>query len=286
MGMSGNALDYSYRSFDQVPRLLQEFAILCVDAANVNPKYCPLASASMKLSDPASDIVIRINNIVTSLSQKAGYVNTAPKTDGRQLFTLDALVNNVYLAFWNPASFPNFAQYLLEAEMSIKKSRTAKRSLSDLDFLNQARRDSLAGFGNPFAGDARSCTDQGIDNPTDFIKYYSGQLAKNPLVAYYGWTAAPCLSWPNLTNFDVERYRQPFPTTVKNKLLVIGLTGDPVCSFTGVVATYNYIGHSNAAFLTHDAFGIGSLSQPNNCTTAAIKAYLVDGKLLANGTYV
>lgn len=285
--MSGNALDYSYRKFDQLPRLLQEFAILCVNAANVNPKYCPFASISMKSPDPASDILTRINNIITSLSQKAGYVNTAYKKIIDQTFTLENLVNKVYEAFWVPLNnLPYFAEYLLEAEISISTSRTAKRSISELDLSNQARYDSLAGFSNPFAGYARSCIDQsfqGIDNPTDFIEYFSGQLTKNPLVAYYGWNAAPCLSWPNLTSFNVERYRQPFPKATKNKLLVIGVTGDPTGSFSGAVATFNYIGSNNAVFLTHDAFGVGSIWQPNNCTTGAIKSYLLNGKLFANG---
>ena len=140
----------------------------------------------------------------------------------------------------------------------------------------------MAGFGNPFVGDGRECYDhsyQGIDNPTDFVNYLSEQLAENPFIGYYGLGAATCLSWPNLTNQDVERYEGPFPKQTKNKLLVVGVTNDPICSFPGAVTTYEFMGPNNAAFLIHDAFGFGSNVQPNNCTMGAMKAYLVNGKL-------
>src|SRR5436189_6118354 len=104
MGLSGNALDYNYRSLDQIPRILGEFATLCIDAANVNPKYCPLASASMKAKSPASNILNRINNIITSLTQRSGYAN---ERNTQQVFTLEGLLYDTLSAFTAPFNMPS-----------------------------------------------------------------------------------------------------------------------------------------------------------------------------------
>jgi len=280
MGISGNALDFDYNSFDQIPRILTEFCNLCIEAANADPKFCPLASASMKSSDPASDLVGRINNIISSLSTTAGYVDP----HGSQNITLGALLGLVINTFMNPSGMPAFAQFLLDAETSIQTGKTiSKRSISDLSYSNQPLNDPLAGFFNPFTNDARSCVDNsfaGIDNPNDFLDYLSTQIADNPLVAFSGVGSAECLTWPNFTSYDVERFTGPFPSKLKNKLLVIGITGDPIASITGAMSTYQYIGEDNAVFLIHDAYGFGTIVQPNDCTTAAIKAYLTNGYTL------
>ena len=273
MGITGNALDYTYQSFSELPRILQEYATMCVDAANMNSEYCPFANG-----DSASDVVKRINNIITSLSQNAGYINAQPNGSPRT-FTLSSFLNNASYTFWNPGSIPAFAEPLLEAEESIS-SHITKRSLPNLNFSNQAIGDSLAGATNPFAGDARSCIDNSfelINTSTDFINYLSDQLAQNPLIAFNGLGDATCLNWPNLTTSDVQRYRQPFPGEIKNKLLVIGVTGDPACSFAGAVATFEYVGMNNSAFLIHDAYGYGTVSQANNCSKAVLKEYFVNG---------
>src|SRR5271154_1474861 len=276
MGITGNALDYVYQGGNQLPRILQEFATMCIDAANMNSKYCPFAKG-----DSTSDVVQRIDNIITSLSQNPGYVNAQEKSgDGTpQIFTLSDFENNASSAFWNPGSIPAFTEYLVDAEESIS-SHITKRSLPNLNFSDQATGDSIAGFINPFARPARFCVDssfQLIEDPTDFLNYLSDQLAQNPLIGIGGLSAAVCTNWPNLSAHDVERYRQPFPGETKNKLLIIGVTGDPSCSFPGALATFEYIGTNNSAFLIHDAYGYGTVSQPNNCSTAAVKAYFVNG---------
>lgn len=214
------------------------------------------------------------------MTERAGY---ADASDKQQVFTLSGLLIDIFNAFMIPSYMPSFAQTLLDEENSILNGHTTKRSLSDpLAYQNQPFNDPLAGWGNPFVVSGRKCYDhsyQGIDNPTDFVNYLSDQLAENPLIGYYGLTVSSCLSWPNLTNQDVERYGGPFPKQTKNKLLVVGVTNHPFCSFTGAVTTYEFMDPNNAAFLIHDAFGYDSNVQPNNCTTGAMKAYLVNGKL-------
>ena len=126
--------------------------------------------------------------------------------------TFRQLVRYVHYAFLGAESMPEFAQFLLNAEISIRKGTTTKRSLSDLAYSNQPWHDIFAGVDNLFAADARMCVDnafQGISTPNDFLNCLSGQLDKNPVVAYEGISAATCLSWPNFVSYDVERCRGP-----------------------------------------------------------------------------
>src|SRR5213078_3991213 len=83
---------------------------------------------------------------------------------------------------------------------------------------------------------------------------------------------------------DVEQFRGSFPSTLKSKILVIGGTNDPVTPYHGALATYKFIGETNARFLVHDAFGHCTISSPNVCTTSAIHAFLTTGTYFLNQT--
>src|SRR5271154_3426994 len=87
MGINANALDFSFDSLQEIQRLLGVFATYCVEAAVINPKYCPLAAASMESVDPASDILDRINKTVSSLTQNYLFV------DNGQSYQLDDIVD-------------------------------------------------------------------------------------------------------------------------------------------------------------------------------------------------
>ena len=77
MGTTANALELSYSSRDQIPRILEGFASYCVAAATVDPKYCPLAAESMKFKDPVSDVIGRVRRIIANLTMRAGVPATA-----------------------------------------------------------------------------------------------------------------------------------------------------------------------------------------------------------------
>ena len=117
---------------------------------------------------------------------------------------------------------------------------------------------------NVFSTDAVLCLDLsfgGIDTPAAYQEELSAQLAQNPFAASYGFYFASCLTWPNLTTYDVQRYTGPFPEKLKNSILVIGITNSAVAAFTGALTTYEYIGSDNAALLIHDSFGTSTYRQ-------------------------
>ena len=102
-------------------------------------------------------------------------------------------------------------------------------------------------------------------------------MTLNPIAAFFGLNYASCLSWPNLTTFDLQRYIGPFPENLKNNILVIGITNDVSAAFPGALATYEYIGPDNAVLLIHDSFGVATLDSMNECTNATIKAHFAQG---------
>ena len=73
MGLSGNSLDSTYRSADQIPRLLRTGLLVCVQVARMNPESCPFAINSLSAADPEADIVNRVLKISHSLTLKPSY---------------------------------------------------------------------------------------------------------------------------------------------------------------------------------------------------------------------
>ena len=100
-------------------------------------------------------------------------------------------------------------------------------------------------------------------------------VRENPLQGYFGVSAGSCLSWPTLTSYDVEKVMlDNFPTKLANKVLVIGVTDDPITPYPGALTTYEMLGEDNAAFLVHEAFGHCSTADPNKL---ALQNYFING---------
>jgi hypothetical protein len=136
--------------------------------------------------------------------------------------------------------------YLLGAEDTILSTREGM-SRSQMLYRGQSNQnmtfaaitsnvsDPLEGSSNPFAYEANSCLDhgfEGIDTFDAWLEQYHKQVNTNPLVGYLGVFSAACLTWPNLTDYGVERYEGPVPEKLRNKMLIIGVTNDPVPPFS------------------------------------------------------
>ena len=241
MGITGNSLDSTYRSADQIPRLLRTGLSVCVQVARMNPEYCPFAINSLNAADPEADIVSRVLKISHNLTLKPSY------SYQNQTFTFVDFTSQISDALIFPEAFPNLTQYLLNAEAATAHPDTqTKRSDMNETFANMPINDPLAGFWNIFAIEDTLCYDNsfaGIDTPATFVDYLSEQLATlDPIVAYMSISTSVCLGWPNLTSHDLERYTGPFPNALKNKMLVVGVTDSAWNSYTASLATYQYIG--------------------------------------------
>ena len=91
--------------------------------------------------------------------------------------------------------------------------------------------------------------------------------------------AAWCLHWPNLSQHNPEHFRSPFPTSIKNKMLIIAEQNNPENSYEGVLSTHEYVGINNAHILVHDALGLSIDDNPNNCTYDAVSNFYLNGDI-------
>ena len=288
MGFTANALDYEFNSFDQIPRIVSEIAGFCVAAALVNPKACLFAVASLNESNPVADLNDRIDYILANLTD-AAYVD--PANDN--IFSFETITNAIVSNIYSPVQFHDLAQGFLDFEKAIKTGNRANfsqletrslssRSTPNISFSSFNQNDPLAGANNPFLFPAIFCLEAnftGIDNPTTFAEHASNLVEKIPLSAYISISVAICLGWPNLSPYNIEHFTENvFPSNLANKLLIVGVTNDPITPYHGALDTYGYIGSDNANFLIHDAYGHCSIANPNSCTITAIRSFISNGK--------
>ena len=241
---SVNSLDFFYSSQNQIPRILGVFANYCVEAAQMNPQYCTLAAASMNASDPLDHLNDRIEYVINNLTQYS-YTNTA----GNATYTFYDFVGRTRTALMQPHSnfFP-YAKYLLNIEKAIQANLTitspplSKRAGSLIRERGGAPanttyaaltepNDPLGGLEDTFDYPAVVCLDNsfvGIDTLDTWMDQIYSQIETNPLIAYMGIPTSACLGWPNLTAYDLEIYKGPFPAKLNNKMLVLGGVNDPV----------------------------------------------------------
>lgn len=295
-------LDYAYSSHSEIPRILRDFAAQCIAAANQKAEYCYFGTGSLQAASPVDNLVQRINNVIGNLTTKS---YTDPTTQSS--YSMYALSAAVRQSLTSPKKFPTLAQYLMDAEYIIQ-SRTPDNSVNEYNILTNNtdvvidnveetnltissttwnRFDPFTGDSNTFVWPAVVCLDQnlGTNNTVDwFVDKWYNQTHTNALVGYMSSAFSACLAWPNLTHYDVEKvYAADFPSKLKNKMLVIGVTDDPVTPYHSALNTYNTIGADNAEFLIHDGMGHCSLQNPNPCTTNAVKAYFLNGMSVSGG---
>jgi hypothetical protein len=299
-GLSGNSLDFAYESSADIHSGLDQFAQTCIAAAQMNSDACPFATKSMKTSNPSNDIVNRIDDIVAKFTQMRAVNDT-------QGMAYDLLFVNEDIATYisNPDAWYNFATYLVTAEdlvqnqsSSSSRVKRASGATSSLTYASYNWTHFETGGFNDFHQIASMCLDNSyntISTQSAFISYLDEFISEDTLRGYNPnmFMTAACLSWPNLTNADIEKYNDTFPNLTNRILLVAPMYG-AMASLAGISNTYNFVGSENANILLHDGFGDGYNSDPNNCTVNAITQFyleaiysssqLIKGTLPPNGT--
>jgi hypothetical protein len=272
MGVTGNALDYSYEARSNIPDFLDQFAGYCAAAAEIDSKYCQLASASMKSSDPTSDIVNRINNILNVLATRPAF----SASDGA-LFAYFELASTTGTS-WSPGDWHSTVNMLVDIENTIQARH--KRDTSSSANLSYAAFHDYFAKDNPFTSFVLGCIDNSytdINDDTSFIDYLSSQIARNSLIAYQGIDFGSCIGWPNLASHNLEKFTGPFPASISNKILIVAESYSVGYSYNSILNTYEFVGADNAVLLIHDAFGRTLGDDPNNCTLNTVQAYLING---------
>lgn len=253
----------------------------CVAAAQIDPKYCPFASASLKSPDPTAEVVNRIQNIVDYFISTPTLYN--PQTNTTYTFTLISEFLTEIVGF--PQEWPSYQQICLDVETTIQnqvhshKRRDDTSSNINLSFSKINERDLFSGYINQFTDKILSCLDnsfEGINDTISFANYLYGQIKDDPLIAYLGFTNANCIGWPNLTSYNLEKYTSSFPSNIHNKMIIIAEPNNGFTSINASINTYQFVGPENAVVLIHDGIGGDIWMDINNCTLNTIQAYFAN----------
>src|SRR5271163_4782184 len=282
MGITGNIIDMEFNELLDLSNVVSEWATQCVDAYNLNQTSCPFAKDSMDKLDPTADILSRINAIQNALSQRQLSNSTSILTYSNSLpFSLD-----------NPNGWANLASTFATMEQQIANDYTVPPSPQESQpDQTPVYNDNLTLYSYEVLGDPPYannyfqyyfivCADgslEEISTLSQFANYVEGQISQDATRAYANVEDSVCVNWPNLTGYNVENYRSAFPSSINNKILMIGETLNSLESYEGGFATYEYVGGQNAVWLIHDAIGDGIYSDPNNCTNDAIRQFYLTG---------
>jgi pimeloyl-ACP methyl ester carboxylesterase len=93
------------------------------------------------------------------------------------------------------------------------------------------------------------------------------------------WKLAICANWPTVDN---DRYTGPWNRHTSAPILVTGVTLDPQTPYQGSVNLAREL--ARGRLLTIDGYGHGALQNRSSCADAYHAAYLVTGRLPAEGT--
>lgn len=118
-------------------------------------------------------------------------------------------------------------------------------------------------------------------NLTSFMQGIKKAMPVSPLsVPLWGSSMLQCLYWKVTA---AERYAGPWNRSTKNKVLVIGVTGDPVTPVESAQKLEKLM-EGSSVFHKHHGWGHCSLGQPSQCTSRVIQKYFVDGTVPEQGS--
>ncbi|KAJ3101186.1 hypothetical protein HDU97_001598 [Phlyctochytrium planicorne] len=111
----------------------------------------------------------------------------------------------------------------------------------------------------------------------DFFRTGYERIRKASWLGGPSWaeSSITCKYWKSR---PVERYAGPWNKALKNKILIVGNTFDPVTPLANAKRLHRFLSPSNSSFLLiHNGFGHTSNGQPGSCTIQAIANYFVNG---------
>jgi hypothetical protein len=118
-------------------------------------------------------------------------------------------------------------------------------------------------------------------NLTSFMQGVEKATPVSPLsIPLWGSSMLQCLYWKVTA---AERYAGPWNRSTKNKVLVIGVTGDPVTPVESAQKLEKLM-EGSSVFHKHHGWGHCSLGQPSQCTSRVIRKYFVDGTVPEKGS--
>ncbi|KAJ3191823.1 hypothetical protein HK101_007389 [Irineochytrium annulatum] len=186
----------------------------------------------------------------------------------------DFVRETLFRASYGPSSWPKVAQGLARLDSDGDASMLYGPKADKAELCPLADYAGEEGFSGVYCNDAEAVTElkwEDVDKCTRVSEYGGRTFCIMPVTCRY-WPVRP-----------VERYAGPWNKTLRNKVLVVGNTMDPVTPLESARRLVELM-EGNGVLLTHTGYGHCSTSQPGRCTISAIQDYLIRGDLPEEGT--
>ncbi|EMD36744.1 hypothetical protein CERSUDRAFT_114655 [Gelatoporia subvermispora B] len=241
------------------------YRIFASECAEAGPALCALAEAD----DTGADITSRMESFVDGL-----YFEPMPVPDADEpgMLTYGLARRHLLEMLYTPLAWPRLAENFAQA---INGNGTALLNALQL----------VSSYFNDLARSAVSCNDNEPFAPPDpeaVVDELLGVTKEVSRFAFAAVTAEPdagCQYWPVT---PPERFDGPWNHTLKNPILIVSNTADPI---TPIVSgrLVNSLLPQSSRLLVQDSPGHCSLNLPSLCTAKYVKSYYRDGELPPEG---
>jgi pimeloyl-ACP methyl ester carboxylesterase len=155
---------------------------------------------------------------------------------------------------------------------------TTLLTLSDL--YTDRQEDGRYGNNSNDAIYAVNCLDRPDDAPVEEARQLAARLRNaSPLFGpYIAWSNRPCASWP------VKPAGAPLTIRAEGAkpILVVGTTRDPATPYSWAEGLAEQL--ASGVLLSYDGDGHTAYAQGDDCVDQTVEAYLIEGKVPADGT--
>ncbi|KAI4518937.1 hypothetical protein K525DRAFT_287718 [Schizophyllum commune Loenen D] len=223
----------------------------------------------------STDILARIQGLLdrTHDLAKAG-------ADMSQTLTSPEFRQTIFNYLYAPTAWSAFATFTAGYEESLNAlaanaSVPSALALQLTDGKRAYNPGAYAGFLAIACGDSLDAGNTTMRDGFDTIVKVSQDVSAMFGPRWWEATMSACFAWPARA---VERYTGPFDKQLKNPILVIGNSHDPVTPFQNAQLMADLLGDS-AVLLKQDGFGHSSLAEKSSCSVNIINEYFTNGTL-------
>ncbi|KAL1761686.1 TAP-like protein-domain-containing protein [Schizophyllum commune] len=198
--------------------------------------------------------------------------------DMSQTLTSAEFRGQILSALYSPTNWGKFAALAASYGQSLQSLSTNATVPADLaSQLAPLKRNASTTYEGPaiWCGDGVDAGNMTMRDGFDAIVQASENVS-----SFFGpkWWDIPgvlCFAWPARA---VERFTGPWYNKLKNRVLVIGNTADPVTPFKNAQLMADLLGES-AVLIRQDGFGHASVAEKSTCTANVVGKYFEDGSL-------
>ncbi|KAH7093917.1 TAP-like protein-domain-containing protein [Auriculariales sp. MPI-PUGE-AT-0066] len=262
--------DWAAHSLIDIMKAFRNFVSAC---ANAGPERCALAKDG---STPES-VEATIDGLLAHLSLRPLPVFN---TTFPELVTSAHIKQLLFTAMYAPATWPGVASLLADVLSGDGSRLLASLPVVELNSTKAAS--TLFAFNQVVCSDAPELSPKAASTAVEKLQAEVIRLYEEDGNKYFAASMmSACHAWPVR---PARRFEGPFNNTLRNPILVIGNTADPVTPLRNAMRVNKLLGNSSRLII-QDSTGHCSVSTASLCTTNAIRAYLLNGTLPENGLF-